>query len=187
MKPSEGDREFEADVSDSDEGGGTIIVDPLRIKVRLRPGSLGEESPASWKDVANQVNGHLMRLAAGSTRLLAEVVEGATRLVRGVSSMPSALVRRIEKFHVIADVHEEIVQEELDRGAPAASPENALKNLEAILNRYHAEGLVATLHIDENGRPIIVVVRPEHGLLAEEIVKRQLTDGGASGRPRIGS
>ena len=73
----------------------TVSVDAYGCHLEASPGSLGEEPPGSWKEVCHQINGHLMRIAVGPTRLLAESIEGLTRLVRGVAGFPAVISRRI--------------------------------------------------------------------------------------------
>ena len=168
-----------------EKGNTVLLADPFRIKLRVRSADLGESPPQSWKEVARQVNRHLMRIAAGSTRLVSEVIEGTTRLVRGISEVPAAMARRIERVHVVSDVAEEMKQEQVHNAEEIPCPDEALKRINEILERYRVEGFVAGISFDKNGRAVVIVVRPEHGGIAEEVAKDQISDGGMSERKRI--
>jgi hypothetical protein len=159
-----------------------IVVDAYGIKTTLkaRPDDLGEPPPASWKDVPYQINRHLMRIAAAPTRLIAEVLEGATRIVRGLSRIPSSVANRLRHAHIEADARESQCQE-LISGAPprklAGSPSDnrltghvssedqatrALSQIQAVLKKYSDQGYDAYVVIGSDGKPIIVLGAP-HG------------------------
>jgi hypothetical protein len=47
-----------------------------------------------------------MRIAVAPTRLIADALEGVTRLIRGVSRIPSAFAERVGRAHAEADADE---------------------------------------------------------------------------------
>jgi hypothetical protein len=137
----------------------SIVVDHYRIVVSDEDDRLGEQKPKSWSEVATQVNGHLMRMAAGATRLIAETIESATRLVRGISVLPSSVSRRIEQTHSAADDKEGREQDRLlSSGLP--SVENGLKLLNDVLKKYKTLGFTAEVRIATDGKPVIVLLPP---------------------------
>jgi hypothetical protein len=157
-----------------------IVVDGYGIKVTLkaRPDELGEPTPTSWKDVPYQVNRHLMRIAAAPTRLIAEVLEGAARIVRGLSRIPSSVASRLQRAHIEADARESKNQEAIT-GAPQRElapgvPENsltsgetsednaarAISQIQAILKKYSDQGRDAYIVIGSDGKPIVVLGAP---------------------------
>jgi hypothetical protein len=80
-----------------------VQIDAYGIKATVRPSDLGAPPPATWAEVRKQIADHLRRLAVAPTRLLAEAFEAATRLVRGLSSIPDAVAQRIHRGHAAAD------------------------------------------------------------------------------------
>lgn len=165
---------------DADGEDVPVVVEAYGFKVELphRPETLGERAPDSWRDVPAQVNRHLMRIVAAPTRLIAEVLEGVTRLVRGLSRMPDSVASRMEYAHREADKTErqrqELVtgteQSELTSGAPhgaltsdPSSPDTAtlaLDQIQKILQKYIARGLDAYAVLGPDGKVVIVLGTP---------------------------
>lgn len=165
---------------DSNSEDVPIVVEAYGFKVtaRSRPEDLGEQIPVSWRDVPGRVNQHLMRIAVAPTRLLAEVLEGATRLIRGVSRIPSSIANRMQRAHVEADASEgkrqaialDAMKHQLTLGAPHAqtttdtSDEDkaalAISQLQAVLQKYTARGFDAHIVLGPEGKPIIVLGTP---------------------------
>jgi hypothetical protein len=110
-----------------------------------------------------------MRIVSGIPRLLAEAVEGGARLAR--STIPEEDADRIETAHVEADYREELKQEdfELSRYAPG-SVLQSLQRIEAILASYTVQGMTAGVVEGPQGQPVIIIVRPELGAAAGEII-----------------
>jgi hypothetical protein len=156
-----------------------IVVEAygFKVNVKSRPDDLGEP-PASWMDVPRRVNEHLMRIAVAPTRLVAELLEGATRLIRGVTRIPSAIANRVQRAHTEADasewVRQEIAAEDKRRQLnsdviPAQLttdiPEEdkaaiAINQIQSILQKYTAKGLDAYIILGPEGKPIIVLGTP---------------------------
>lgn len=157
-----------------------IVVEAYGFKVntKSRPEELGEQVPASWRDVPRRINQHLMRIAVAPTRLVAEVFEGATRLVRGVSRLPSACANRIQRAHVEADASEERRQaialddmrhqlahgETRDQITTDIPDEDkaalAISQIQAVLHNYTVKGFDAYIVLGPEGKPIIVLGTP---------------------------
>jgi hypothetical protein len=157
----------------------TIVIDAYRIKLEVPPSDLGERAPATWADVRDQVRQHLIRIAAAPTRLVAEVLEAATRLVRGVSGLPAATADRLRQGHQRADVEEyerqTMARNEAVRIASSgtndvALPEashvrsgEAIEKIDLLLKKYRDLGIDAYLIVEPDGRIIVVVgAEPEY-------------------------
>jgi hypothetical protein len=154
----------------------SVVVDVYGIKLRASAADLGEEPPRSWAEVREQLRGHLYRIAAGPTRLAAEVLEGATRLVRGLARLPMSINKRIESAHAEADRRERRQQEVLlptaakqlrmqtmsagEAAMKFSQTSSALKEIEAILERYRAQGNEAYVVLAPNGAVIVVLGAP---------------------------
>lgn len=158
-----------------------IVVDAYGIKVTLksRPDDLGEQEPSSWRDVPSLVNRHLIRIAASPTRLIAEVLEGATRLVRGLSRIPGSVANRMQSAHTEADSREQLRQElanktiqegQLAQGSSHNRLTNgtqiadkaavALTQIQSLLQKYSSQGVDAYVALGPNGKIIIVIGTP---------------------------
>ncbi len=127
---------------------------------RGSPGDLGEAAPASWSEVWRQVHRHLMRLVSGVPRLLAEAVEGVTRIAR--STVPPGAASKVETAHAYADSWEQ-AQRRLPpaAGVSAGGRKEARRALEAVLERYRRQGHVAGVVAGPGGRPVVVIVPSE--------------------------
>lgn len=157
-----------------------IAIDAYGVKVTLksRPDDLGEQAPSSWRDVPALINKHLIRIAVSPTRLVAEILEGATRLVRGLGRIPSSVASRMQRAHTEADSRERqrqeitgsIVQGQLPSGASRDPSANgtpvedkasvALTQIQAILQKYSSQGLDAYVALGPDGKIIIVIGTP---------------------------
>src|SRR5688572_13777984 len=114
---------YDREENESDESGVSIDVYGVKLK-NVRPGEIGETPPESWREVLERLNGHLMRLAVAPTRLLAEVFEGGTRLLNGLTSLPGAMATRLREGHARADRAEAERQSALaSSGDAATAPE----------------------------------------------------------------
>ena len=165
-----------ASEAEKDTEQSTIVIDPYRVKLRGRPGDLGEDPPVSWREVVGQVNRHLMRIAAAPTRLISEVLEGATRLVRGLTRLPESISRRIERSHAGADSQESLSQQlsDFDRALSHEDASTSVERIEIILTKYRVHGFFAELTHDSDGRPILLLVKPEDVGLLGELVRGAL-------------
>ncbi len=154
----------------------TIAIDVYGIKAKSSASSLGEDPPTSWQQVLDQVRGHLYRIAAGVTRLVAEALEGATRIVRGLSRLPTSFAIKLERSHELADGRENQRQHAMLNRATAEHSQNssdmtsqvtatasALARIQAILDRYQKEGTEAYLVISSTGKIVVVVGTPPTG------------------------
>ena len=159
----------------------TVQVDFYKIKIDARSADLGEEPPTSWRQVIEQIHHHLMRLASAPTRLIAETLEGVTRLVRGVSGVPEAISSRIERAHVHADAKETLAQERSLASAPHLGEEHEDAQLLSILDRCRVEGLLVKTMRGPGGIPAIVVLRPEFEHDLPEIIQQIGIEGEAKG------
>jgi hypothetical protein len=145
----------------------SVVIDVYGIKTSIRPSDLGERTPKSWSDVRDQVRGHLLRLAVAPTRLLAELFEGTTRLVKGVSALPGAAASRIQSAHAQAEAREERLrvkaahQKQLSStsGRVLDSDDSAglVERLEEILQRVRAQGRDGTVVLMRNGSILVVL------------------------------
>lgn len=146
---SSGDHESPQDVD-------PVVIDAYGIKVPLRPSDLPEPEPESWADVRNRLHRHLLRLAVLPTALLVELLEGVTKLIRGTTSLPTALSDRIQEAHNLADLREEQRQStaashgliagrlgpEVDSGDRVA---HLVARLEVLLEQMRARGRDGTV------------------------------------------
>jgi hypothetical protein len=157
-----------------------IVVEAYGVKVdtKSRPQGLGEQPPSSWRDVPSLINQHLMRIAVAPTRLIAEALEGATRLIRGLSSLPTSVVNRIQRAHFEADAaegqHQQTARRLIEQRKTSLEPKallaegmpdedrtaQAIERIQAILQKYKDEGLDAYITFGSDGKPIIVLGAP---------------------------
>ena len=118
--------------------GPEIQVDTWELRLpgvsyRGTPGDLGEEPPASWRQVWRQVHRHLMRLVSGLPRLLAEAVEGVTRLAR--STIPREAAAKVEAAHAEAEFWEDALRRDrLALGDPRQRRRDARRAIEIKKN-----------------------------------------------------
>jgi hypothetical protein len=174
-----------------------VAIDVYGIKTSVRPGDLGEPMPASWADVRDQVRGHLLRLAVAPTRLLAELFEGVTRLVRGVSALPGATAARMKRAQLQADEQEERLQLGAARrkmlpNAADARAENGdalagalVARLEEVLQRLRIQGRDGTVVLMRNGSILVILgtaadAREAIEAAAEDMVLMMTTTGTTS-------
>ena len=146
--------------SDDHDNKPIIVVDPYRIVLHAKPADLGEQAPQSWSDVARQVNRHLMRIAAGPTRLIAELFESTTRVLRGIARVPEAVANRVDRAHENADALEACAQQALLANG-AHETTQSLTIVESVLTKYRVQGHYADVVSGPKGDPVIVIVRPE--------------------------
>jgi hypothetical protein len=165
---------------DSNSEDVPIVVEAYGFKVsaKSRPDDLGEQLPVAWRDVPHRINQHLMRIAVAPTRLIAEVFEGVTRVIRGVSRLPSAVVNRMQRAHVEADASEErrqaIALDAMRHQLPPSETQAqittdipdedkaalAISLIQAVLQKYTAKGFDAYIVLSPDGKPIIVLGTP---------------------------
>lgn len=167
-----------------DSERGTIVVDAYRIKAPA--GDLGEPRPASWTEVKDQVIRHLIRIAAAPTRLAAELLEGATRLVRGLTSLPSSISVRLRQAHDRADTEEHLRQSasptalrrqtsvtDVEPASVGSDAEGAraVQRVAEILEKMRNRGLDAYVVIQTDGKVVVVLGAPKG---SEAVVKEVL-------------
>jgi hypothetical protein len=102
-----------------------VELDLYGLKASARPGDLGEEPPATMREALRQMRGHLVRILAAPTRLVAETLEGLTRFVRGTSTVPGAIATRIQQAHARSDHGEDQRQEAAESDGPRRLLPNA--------------------------------------------------------------
>jgi hypothetical protein len=140
----------------------SIVFDKYRVIVPLKDADLGESVPRSWAEVAAQMNSHLMRIASGATRLVAELLESTTRLLRGLSGLPASVSKRLEQAHDSADRHERQRQLSSGTNSPATSTaENARKEIAHILQKYRVQGYIADVAQTKDGKAVIMILPPD--------------------------
>ena len=158
-----------------------IQLDIYGVKVKLKPGEVREDRPASWSDVGRRVNQHLMNLATGVVGLLDDVVMAARSIVRGVARVPDAVTKKIEKAHEESDRREEAEQRKVESGIPISkAPDNARRNLENLLNRQKLKGNHVKVQDVGGGRWLIAIVKPEAGELTTDLARRSLLESETS-------
>ncbi len=161
-----------------------IVVEKLGIKISARPGDLGEKPPDSWWQVAQQLNKHLMRIVAGSTRLIAEALEAGTRLARGFTSTSrssSDISPKVVSAQAVGDSLEEQKQSQLESGQLRLEAEEVSDRLSSILRALQGRGLVAEVLQQADGTMTVVVIRPElQSSVVEALVKGESELGAES-------
>jgi hypothetical protein len=163
--------------ADSERDEAPLIVEAYGFKVNIksRPDDLGEHPPSSWRDVPSFINQHLMRIAVAPTRLVAEVLEGATRLIRGLSRIPSSVANKLHRAHFEADAVEkqrqqlavDVIKHKVTSAEPTAlltdelssedMAEQAINQIQALLRKYRDKGLDAYIIFRSDGKPVIVI------------------------------
>lgn len=150
----------------------TIVVDGYKVVLRVPPGDLGEKTPRTWSDVLFQVNGHLMRIATGATRLVAEALENATRLVRGIATLPAAVTKRLTRAHDEAERVEIMAQQESLVSLTPPAADDAVRTIDALLSKYKVRGDIAEVRTDGT-RIVVVIVRSEAQESLEAVLDRK--------------
>jgi hypothetical protein len=158
----------------AEKTGIQVDIYGIKIKGPLRPADTGEPQPETWKDVAHAVHRHLKSLAVHLFGLPDDVLDAARKLVRGLSELPGALARRIDRAHENADRGEAKRQLKVAAGLPAPSPTEALDNLEAGLLALQAEGAAVEIRELEDGRTALIIVKPEERQIAAELAAKAL-------------
>jgi hypothetical protein len=139
----------------------SVTIDVYGIKTRVRPVA-ATSAPLSWSEVRDQVRRDLLRLAVAPTRFVAELFEGATRLVRGISLLPAATAARIQSAHIEADLAEDMRQRAtLGRPPTTESDVDAEGGAETIVNRLE----VLLKRIREHGRDGVVILMRDGSIL----------------------
>lgn len=143
----------------------TVVVEAYKIKLRTRIGDLGEPAPASWNEVLRQVRGHLLRIAVAPTRLIVEVLEGATRFIRGITHVPASVAERIANAHKQADIVERTEQHAVVSGTAHTQlgATDAYARIIEILEKYQKEGRTAYLTVTAEGQLLVVLGTPPDG------------------------
>lgn len=164
-----------------------VQVDLYGVKAKGSPKDVEEVEPRDWKEVGTRVNALLRKIAVGLVTFVDEAITGARRGVKGLTSVPGALAKRIEGAHRQGDQEEEHRQNQLaNREIAVPDTQHAVDHLASILERHQANGYHVRIVL-KDGKPVIVVVRPEHGELAAELGKNALLsfdpDEGESGEP----
>jgi hypothetical protein len=123
-----------------------------------------ERKPSSWHEVWQRIDRHLRALADGSFALLVDIVDGARKVVRGVTSLPPvalAVLARIAAGHKKVDEEQAKKEEAVKTQAvPSPTRPDALSRIEVLLQQFQAEGKAVQL-IEVEGGWAIVVVRPD--------------------------
>jgi hypothetical protein len=115
-----------------------------------------------------------MRIAVAPTRLVAEALEGATRIIRGLSRIPSSVANKIQRAHSEVDTIEEqrqqtahdLIKHKVTSAEPAGLLTNelsredmaaqAMSQIQALLRKYRDKGFDAYMMFGPDGKPIIV-------------------------------
>ena len=152
-----------------------VQIDGYGIKARIQPEDADEPQPRTAGEAWALVKGHLLQLAVAPTGLLVDVFKGARRLIRGATSLPQKLGRRIAGAHKAADQREDRQQARLETGKiQALPPGEASEQLEAKIQQLRARGIPVEIVDLGDGRVGILIVRPEHRDLAQELAKLSL-------------
>ncbi len=156
-----------------------IQVDGYKIKAHLRPVETGEPTHETWAEVAQSVNAKLKSIAVDSVGLVADVVEGSRRIIRGLADIPAAVARRIDRAHEKADRVEALEQVKVEsRALPPPSPADAMNYVKEFLLGLQAQGKTVGIRDLEDGRVAIVIVKPEDQQFAAEVVAKALPGPG---------
>jgi len=158
----------------------TIVVDKYRVVVSLKDSDLGESNPDSWREVASQVNRHLMRIVSGSTRFVAELLESATRLLRGISALPGSVSRRLDQAHSDADQREQRRQGAVATATTGVNAEDARKEIAAILQKYRIQGHLADIVKTRDGKAVIMILPPDAPEALDVADRAQIAPGSST-------
>jgi len=159
--------------SDRDDDG-QIQVEYYGIKRKFRPVASDERQPKTWQEVRDRMNRSLMRIATEPLALVADVFSGARSLVRGICSVPTAIASRIRRARKQSDDREDETQAiaATETAAIAHTPEQALGELKAVLDRFQSMGLAVEVRQLSDGQAMIAVVRPELAGQVAGVAKR---------------
>ncbi|MFT3684394.1 MAG: AsnC family protein [Phycisphaerales bacterium] len=157
----------------------------LGFKASIRPNE-GSPQPKNWAEVGKSFNQSLMRIAAGLPGVVAEALDGAIRLCKGVASLPESIAERIRSAHLAVDRRETKRVEHSNSqtsGVSHASPiqrfVNAKEAEQALLDKImqlQARGIPVQLQQRSDGVWVIVVVRPELTSTAHELGKEAIDE-----------
>jgi hypothetical protein len=171
---SEGNAFDEAPLSD-EEGCSVIEIDGFKIKARIHPVDPGEPKPKSWSEVRDAVHAKLMSITVNIFGLADDALSAGRTMIIGLAAIPVALARRIGRAHEKADRGEGIKQTKAETtGIPQLSSSRAIDSLEAFLATLQASGVPVEIRELEDGRPAVVIVKPEDRHLALELMRKAL-------------
>lgn len=163
-----------------------IQVDAYGIKARVQPADVEEADSTTWKKVGKAISKQFKRFAVGLFTLPNEVIYGSIRLIRGLTSVPGAVAKRIEGAHLKAEKVEGIKLQELENGQALALPAtDAAEAMERKLLALNAKGLAVVLDQVDQESWVIAVIRPGHVELAKELgtnVLKQLESDADDGK-----
>lgn len=155
------------DEHDDDENRAPLQRDTFGFLLRVSEGAEDEPRPTSWKEVLSRTNKHLMTICERVFGVVADTLDGAGKLVRGIFDLPAAFADRVRGAHVQADKREQQIQ---STGVEASStparllsgptPSDDSVSLEDKLREYQAKGFSVGLVRLPNGSWGCFVVRP---------------------------
>ena len=159
-----------------------VSIDAYGIKMRSRLGIDLQPTPESWKDVLRQIRGHLLRIAVAPTSLIAEIFEGAIRLVKGITTLPSAASSRIAHGHAHADAREAKRQREVLDGDRSSSVSSPIDRINGILEKYRQRGLDAYVVLGPDETVVVVIGSPSESqeVISEAVDQFRALSAGAS-------
>jgi hypothetical protein len=76
-----------------------IQFDAYGIKTDFRPMEIGEPPPRTWKEVRDAVHAKLKVIAVNIVGVAEDFVVGTRKLIRGLTDIPAAAARRIDRAH----------------------------------------------------------------------------------------
>ncbi len=153
-----------------------IQIDVYGVKARASPAADEEPTPRTWRETGERINRALMRFAAGVFVLAADLVEGAGRLVRGLTGLPGCLSQRIGE-HGRPNCLEERQQRALEAGRAQ------LPDRHDAARSFEAKELGVSPSRPDDGSFLIVAFRPEVGQRSEEPAQLALPGTVSAHRP----
>ena len=154
---------------ESEQENEKVQIDVYGVKASFPVADLEEEPPANAQDVVQQIKQHLLRIAVAPTRLVAEVLEGASRLVRALTGHSVRTESRRRAAHEMADRREARRQDDLvpnrSKHAGASSVTLAvqerrtalLARLEALLAEQRTLGRDGAVIFLDDGTVLLVL------------------------------
>jgi hypothetical protein len=149
---------------------------PLQLDgYRALPGTV-EPPPESWRQAFATVNGHIMRTLTNVFGFVADVSAFPRELLRLVPQLFSRKIAvTVGQAHFEADSLEAKKQEESQHEASTRPDVDAVaENLGNLLSQLQAEGLHVNV-TSEDGRLVVVVVRPDLAEAAHDIAKQAVS------------
>jgi hypothetical protein len=152
-----------------------LQIDLFGVKVPLSPRKPEEPHALNWKDILIGIHRDLKRIVAAIPRLVAGTLEGAERVVAGITAIPGAIAERITRAQEKADEKEGKLQAKIEsQEAQPLPPLEAKRLLQDKLIELREKGCQINVKELKRGVLLISIVPPQYEKLIAKLSKKEL-------------